>query len=65
MLGNKINPFHSKFLGHKNSFSNKTLGNKIEPKTITAAVYSHSPNPEINNNFNSVKSHLEPHKKYI
>ena len=65
MLGHKITPPHSRFIGHK-TISSKNMGQKFEPKNnVTATIYSHSPDPKINNQFNSPQSHIEPIKKYI
>ena len=64
MLGHKINPPHSRFIGHK-TISSRNMGQKMEPKNISAAIYSHSPDPKITNNFNSPQSHIQPIKKFI
>ena len=63
MLGNKLTPPNSRFLGHK-YIAQYTLGNKREPKNLSSNLISQSKHPEIINNFNSSRSHQEPVIKY-
>ena len=63
MLGNKLTPPNSRFLGHK-YIAQYTLGTKREPKNLSSNIQIQSKHPEIINNFNSSKSHQEPVIKY-
>jgi len=63
MLGNKLTPPNSRFLGNK-YIGQYTLGNKREPKNLSTNLISQSKYPEIVNNFNTSKSHQEPVIKY-
>jgi len=64
MLGNKLTPPNSRFLGHK-YIAQYTLGSKKEPKNLSAnLILSQSKHPEIINNFNTSKSHHEPVIQY-
>ena len=63
MLGNKLTPPNSRFLGHK-YIAQYTLGTKREPKNLSSNIQIQSPNPGILNNFNTSKSHQEPVIKY-
>lgn len=59
MLGHKLTPPNSRFLGNK-YIAQYTMGHKREPKSLSPGILTQSSNPEIINNFNTPKSHQEP-----
>ena len=63
MIGHKFTPPNSRFLGNK-YIGQYAMGNKREPKNLSPNIQVQSPNPGINNNFNTSKTHQEPARKY-
>jgi hypothetical protein len=63
VLGNKLTPPNSRFLGNK-YIAQYTMGHKREPKSLSQGILIQSPYPEIVNNFNTPKSHQEPIRKF-